>query len=232
MAVLVLWWTRRLPETLTLDRRRPFTFNAVSQAGREVLRHRQTSALAVAMTFLFGVVATYLAQVELIIDEVYDLAAWFPLIFAGVAVLFALNSLNNARLVRRFGAVRLARSISLLAVTMSLALATIAIVSGGKPQLGVFLVATALAVVFAQGLPPTCNAIAMGPVPHVAGTASAIITTVTVAGGAVLGSVVNARFDNTVRPFAVGVALFVVAAASLVWWATAGLSTPTSDTRT
>lgn len=221
VAALLLLWVRRLPETLPPERRRPFTWRAVGEAAREVARHRQTTALMLAMTFVFGVMTAYLTSLELILEDVYDLLVWFPLCFGVIAVLFAVNALNNARLVRRFGAVRLLRGTASLVALTSLVLLTVAFIHGGAPNFWLFVVAITLVVPLVQGLSPTCNAVAMQPVPHVAGTAAALISTVTVAGGAVLGNAVNARFDGTVRPFAVGVTVLVVLAAALIRWGTA-----------
>ena len=52
---------------------------------------------------------------------------------------------------------------------------------------------------------PNSNTAAMMPLPHVAGTAAAVLGTVSTAGGALLGSVIDGRFDGTIEPFAHGV---------------------------
>lgn len=229
-AALLLVWVRRLPETLPVERRRPFTWRSVGEAGREVIGHRQTTALTLAMTFAFGVMTAYLTSLELILEDVYDLLAWFPLCFGVIAVLFAVNSLNNARLVRRFGAVRLLRGTATLSIITSLGLVAVSMIDGGTPTFWLFLVAVTLVVPLVQGMSPTCNAVAMQPVPHVAGTASAIISTVTVAGGALLGNAVNARFDGTIRPFALGIAALTALAALLIRWGTTHMAPARVDT--
>jgi DHA1 family bicyclomycin/chloramphenicol resistance-like MFS transporter len=73
----------------------------------------------------------------------------------------------------------------------------------------------------AQGTTPTANTIAMTPLPHVAGTASAIISTCTTAGGSLLGSVSSSAFDGTVRPIALAMFVYLTLAAVLVRWGTA-----------
>jgi choline dehydrogenase-like flavoprotein len=50
-----------------------------------------------------------LAGSEVILEDVYGYGQWFPLFFGAVAVLLAVNSLNNARLVQRVGVVSLVR---------------------------------------------------------------------------------------------------------------------------
>ena len=61
----------------------------------------------------------------------------------------------------------------------------------------------------------------MEPLPHVAGTASSIIATVTAAGGALLGGMASSAFDGTVRPFAIYVLVFISLAAASILWGTA-----------
>ena len=221
VAGLLMLWARRLPETLPADRRRPFTWRSVAEAGREVVTHRQTMTLTIAMTFVFGMMTTYLSGSEVILEDVYGYGAWFPLFFGAVAVLLALNSLNNARLVDHLGVVRLVRRLAVIGVGAAAVLTLIAFTNGGVPDFWLFAIALSLLLPVAQGLTPNSNTIAMSPLPHVAGTASAIITTVTAAGGAVLGSVASNAFDGTVRPFAVHLLVYVTLAAALIMWGTA-----------
>ena len=209
VGLLLMLWCRRLPETLPIERRRPFTWSAVSQAGKEVVTHRQTISYTIAMTFLFGVMTTYLASSEVIVEDVYDYGSWFPLIFGGLAVIFAINSLNNARIVKRIGISRLLHVTSLVGVFTTLALVVVSFTGGGKPNIILFYVALALVVPVAQGLIPNLNAAAMMPVPHVAGTATAIIGTVSTAGAALLGSIATGFYDGTVRPFVLTIAVFI-----------------------
>ncbi len=218
--VLLMVWARRLPETLPLDRRRPFTWRAVGQAGREVLTHRQTLALIVAMTFLFAILTVYLGGSEVIVEDVYGYGAWFPLFFASIAVLLAVNSLNNARLVSRLGVARLVRVEAVVALIGATALAGVSLLHGGRPNFWLFCIVLCVVLPAVQGLQPNSNTLAMTPLPHVAGTASSIVTTVTAAGGALLGGWASDAFDGTVRPFSMFVLAYVALAALFIFWGT------------
>jgi len=57
----------------------------------------------------------------------------------------------------------------------------------------------------------------MLPLPHVAGMAAALLGTVSTAGGALLGSVIDSRFDGTITPFAWGVLLCGLAATAAIY---------------
>jgi DHA1 family bicyclomycin/chloramphenicol resistance-like MFS transporter len=224
LAVGLLLWARRLPETLTPDRRRPFTWAAVGEAGRLVVTNRQTVCFMLAITCLFGVMTSFLAGSELIIEDVYGYGSWFPLFFGGVAVLLAFSSLNNARLVGRLGLTTLVRRMSVTGVVLALVLLAVSFTGSGKPNFWLFTLLFALVIAMAQGLLPSCNTAAMAPLPQVAGTASTIIATVSTAGGALLGGVVSNAFDGTVRPFAVGIAAYVSIAAALILLGATGSS--------
>lgn len=221
VAVGLMFWARRLPETLSVDRRRPFTWIAVSQAGKEVISHRQTMALTLSMTFLFALMASYLAGSEVILEDVYGYGAWFPLFFGAIAVLLAVNSLNNAWLIGRVGVIRLVRTTSVLGVVAAVVLTAVAFTGNGVPNFWFFTIALCAVIPIAQGLSPNSNTIAMTPLPHVAGTASAIIATVTATGGALLGGLASDAFDGTVRPFAVYILVFMSLAAICTLWGTA-----------
>lgn len=216
VAVGLMLWSRRLPETLPPERRRPFTFASVTDAARQVVTHRQTVCFTLAVMFLFSVMTTYLAGSELIVEDVYGYGSWFPVFFGVIGVLLAASSLNNARLVQRLGVTTLVRRLAVVAVVCALFLMVVSLVSGGRPPFWIFALAVAAVMPVVQGLIPNCNTAAMTPLPHVAGTASAIIGTVTVAGGALLGGFASGAFDGTVRPFAAYILVFVGAAAALI----------------
>jgi hypothetical protein len=194
----------------------------VSTAGKEVLTHRQTISFTLAMTFLFAVMTTYLAGSEVIVEDIYGYGNWFPLIFGVVACLLAVNSLNNARIVKRIGITALLRRMSLIGLFTSAALVVVSFTGKEHPQFWVFYIAVACVVPVAQGLVPNCNAAAMMPVPHVAGTATAIIGTFSTAGAALLGSVATNAFNGTVKPFAFIIAMFIFIATAFIWWGSRG----------
>jgi MFS transporter, DHA1 family, multidrug resistance protein len=213
---LIVWAWRRLPETLAADRRRPFTFASLGAACRVVASNRQTVCFTVAITFLFGVMTTYLAGSELIVEDVYDRGAWFPVFFGCIAVLLALSSLNNARLVRTLGITVLVRRMAVIGTVLAAVLVVVATSAGGHPNFWLFTISLAVVVPVAQGLVPNCNTAAMMPVPHVAGTASAVIGTITTAGGALLGGTVTGAFDGTTRPISIGIFVFIAIAAAMI----------------
>ncbi len=202
IAVFMGIWALRLPETLPVERRRPFTWKSIGSAAREVFSNRITLSFMFANMFTYAILTAYLGASEVIMEDVYEHGEWFPLFFGALGVAFALNSLNNARRVKNVGLNQHLRRSVHYGSAAALVFVVVSFTNGGKPNFWLFSITLALLIPVAQGLGPLANTAAMTPLPHIAGTASSIITTITTAGGALLGGLANSTFDGTVRSFA------------------------------
>jgi len=211
MAVGLMLWCRRLPETLPTEKRRPLTWAAVGTAVRAAA-NRTTMCCTLAVMFLFGMMTSYLSSFELILHGTYDRAGLFPVLFGGIGVLLAMASLASARIVRLVGMVALLRRVSWLGLATSGLFLVVTLMGDGEPPIWLLTVMLSLVVPVVQGLVPNANTLAMQPVPHVAGTASALIGTVTTGGGAAIGMVVTSAYDGTTRPLSVGLLVCMVTA--------------------
>ena len=172
------------------------------------MRTPQTVGFGIALMCIFGIMTAYIGGSELIIDEVFGREDQFALIFGALALFMAAGSFFNARFVMRIGLQRVLRYGALYLVGAAALLTIIAVVSGGTPPLLLFALAVAVLLPSVAVIMPNANTAAMQPLPHVAGTAAAILGTVSTAGGALLGSVIDSRFDGTIRPFAQGVLVY------------------------
>jgi DHA1 family bicyclomycin/chloramphenicol resistance-like MFS transporter len=206
-------WLLRLPETLPPERRRAVTPAALANALGIVVRTRRTLAFGVAVACMFGVMSSYIASSEIIIEDVFDQGNLFPLIFGALACMLGVGSLLNAHFVTRFGLEALVRGGATYTVAVALGGAVLAAATGGRPPLWAFCLLMALLLPGVATLLPNSNTAAMAPVAHVAGMAAAVLGTLSTAGGALLGSRVDAAFDGTIRPFAYGALLFTALAA-------------------
>jgi DHA1 family bicyclomycin/chloramphenicol resistance-like MFS transporter len=221
-AVAMALWTLRLPESLKPENRLPLRFDSIGAAAKTVLKNRQTIGYTLAMTFVFGVFMSYLASSELIVSDVFDRAELFPYVFGGLAVVMGAAMLANAAIVSRIGLRRLVHAVLVLYVTGAIGLVVLAVVSDGVPTFRIFLIGLAFMLSMHAILIPNFNTLAMNPMGKVAGTAAALIGTVSTAGGAALGSVLDRTFNGTVIPFTLGFLGFGMAAAGFVWWGERG----------
>lgn len=201
-AGLLAIWLTRLPETLPVEGRLPLRWSSVWQALLVVARHRFAMSLTLAQTAAFGFFFSFIASSQLIISDVLDLEAWFPLIFAASAAVLGTGVLLNPRILDRFGlrgAVRVAVAIYLVG---TIVFAAVALMTGGRPPLVLYMVGV-VPILFAQALLiPNLNSCAMVPMGRIAGTAAAVIGSIATLGGAGLGAGIDRLYDGTVTPLA------------------------------
>ena len=215
-AVSAAWLMLRQPETLPPAARRPLSARRIGGAVREVFSRRVVVLAIGVQTLAFAMLFTVLSTVAYVFDGVFDRAASFPFWFGGVAVVAGTGSLLNARLVGTFGL----RSIVLCAMGAQAALAAAAAVAsaqglGGAPFFALYLAWTT-SVFFLAGLTmANVNALAMEPLPHIAGLAASVIGAVATVGAVAVAAPIGMRFDGTVTPVAAGIALCAALGAGL-----------------
>jgi DHA1 family bicyclomycin/chloramphenicol resistance-like MFS transporter len=204
VAAVVVWlWALRLPETLRPENRLNLTWKDLGGAARTVFTTRSTMSYTIALTFLFGAFVSYLGTSELIFSAVFDRGDQFPLIFGALASVMGVGMLVNGRLVGRFGLQRLISTVTGVYLVVTFALALLAVVTGGVPPFPLFALILVLVFACHALLIPNINSAAMTPMGAIAGTASAVIGTLSLAGGAVIGAVIDRLFDGTVTPISI-----------------------------
>jgi len=206
-AVIITLWSLRLRESLAPEDRRSLRFGSALTGYAEVARTRVTAGYTVSTIFLQGVFTTYLASSEILISEVFDREAQFPIIFGLVATLFAVGAIANGRVVALVGIHRLVNRVYLVLIPLTVASVVLSVTADGQPSFWLFMPLLALTLASFMFLMPNLNTAALTPVGHLAGTASALSGAARMAGGAVLGTVVSGQVSESTTPFSIGVAL-------------------------
>lgn len=209
-------WTTRLAESLAPEHRRPASFASVVQAARIVVTNRQTVLMTLAMTTLYGSFTSYLSSSELIISDVFGQGDRFAVIFGGVALFMGGAMLINARIVQRVGTRRLGNVAMLGYLAAAVAMVAISVAYQGVPPLWLYLIPLTAALAGHALLIPNLNALAMAPMGHVAGMASALTGAFQIAVGAMLGAVIDQLFDGTVAPLSWSFLIIGVVAYALI----------------
>ena len=218
-AVVIGVWTIRLPETLSEENRRPFRLKPVVEAAREVLGHRRAIGYTLAMTFLFGAFTSYLASSELIIGEIYGRPTLFPFIFGGVATTMGIGMLTNARIVSSLGVARTIRGAIVGYTVLALVFLAITLATGGRPPFWLAMVGISSILIMHATMIPNINTAALESLGHIAGMAAAVVGTVSLAGGAALGTIIDRSLGETITPFVIGFVVYGLIAAGWVAWA-------------
>jgi DHA1 family bicyclomycin/chloramphenicol resistance-like MFS transporter len=201
-AALLGVWLTRLPETLPADRRMPLRWSSLGLAFRAVLGNRFVMSLTLAQAAGFGFFTSYLASSEIIVSEVLDLQPWFPVIFGASAAMLGGGMLTNPRLLDRWGLRAVLRLAVLCYVTALGLFAAVTLLFDGRPPLVPYLVVLAVILVSQALAIPNLNSAAMIPMGRTAGTAAAVIGSIATLVGALVGTIVSASFDGTLRPLA------------------------------
>ncbi|AXS41439.1 multidrug effflux MFS transporter [Breoghania sp. L-A4] len=199
---MLVWTSLRLPETLDVDKRRPLSVRTVAASYAEALTTRVSLGYMLGATLLFGGMFGFLNSAQQIFVDTYDTGNAFPLVFALVALAVAASSFMNAKLVGRLG-MRPLSHWALLALIAAFA------VHGG---LAYAHLDTVYSFVVLMGIGMFCfgilmanfNALAMEPLGHIAGTASAAIGFVSTTGGALIGYMIGQAYDGSVLPLMIG----------------------------
>jgi DHA1 family bicyclomycin/chloramphenicol resistance-like MFS transporter len=199
-----IWMYKRLPETLDPADVRPFTPASILDGFRIVLTNRIALCYTISSTFIFGALFGFINSAQQVYMGIYELGAWFPVAFAAVAVFMSVSSFLNARFVGRFGMRRLSHAslFGFIAVTFVWMLVQ---VLGPQPMpFLLFLAFFSLAMFQFGWIGSNFNSLAMEPLGHVAGTASAVLGFMSTVGGSIIGVIIGQAFDGTALPMVAG----------------------------
>ncbi len=218
VAVIALaWFFFRQPETLPPDSRRPFRPREIMHAARDVMTNGRVVISMGSLSLGYTCIFAYLVSAQQVYVVWLDAGHDFPLYFALTAIIAGSASFLNAFLVMRFGMLWLSTIGYAAIFVLSAGFGTvIAQETVDLPYLLWLFVAWSTAMFFLLGLClANLNALALEPLGHIAGMASAVIGSIATLVCIVLAVPVGQMFDGTGLPLVIGVALSACAACFL-----------------
>ena len=219
LTVVLALWIIRLPESLPPERRRPLTLARTRDAVVAVFANRLTIGSALAVMFDMGAFFSFLGSSQLLFDDVYGRGDVFAYYFAGMSVFMGLVVFTGSRLVTQIGADRMIVTLLPITVCLSAALALWSWQAGGQPWFfGWFAVIVAVNAL-RTFVNPLIQAQAMGPMGELAGTASAVIGTISMGGGAVLAMLIDRMIAGSVTPLVTAYAGYGAIGLGFALWA-------------
>ncbi len=208
MAFACAVWHLSLPETLPLTARRPLQLFPVARAFAEALTTPSTMLYTAGAGMIFAAFAAFLASAQQVYEEIFGLGPLFPLVFALMALVFALAQFTNSRLVMTLGMRSLCRMAAAMVVTAGLAaFAANALLTGPMP-LWLFLLLLSPIFVGAALLFSNLTALALEPLGHIAGTASAVVMSISTLAAVPFGRLVAEQVEDSPMPLFAGFAGF------------------------
>ena len=218
LTVVLALWIIRLPESLPPQRRRPLTLIRTREAIVAVFSNKLTIGSAVAVMFDMGAFFAFLGSSQLLFDDVYGRGDVFAFYFAAMSVFMGLVVFTGSRQVIQIGADRIIVTLLPVTVCLSIGLALWSWQAGGKPWFFGWFAVIALINALRTFLNPLIQAQAMGPMGELAGTASAVIGTISMGGGAVLAMGIDRMIAGSVTPLVMAYAGYgAISLASALW---------------
>ncbi len=214
--IAVLAWSTRLEESLAPADRRADLFATVPATAKRMAGDLSIAAPVLALTAVMAVMSTYLASSELIIADLFGWGDRFPIIFGAVAAALGVASLVNGRLLGRMGIERIIGPVAGIYLLAGLGALAVTMTADGNPSFWVFMPLVTAALACQMFLMPALNTLALTPMADAAGTASALVATISTAVGATLGAFVDAQFDDTVTPLAVALVVAGLVVTALI----------------
>lgn len=196
------WIFFRLEETLPPARRIPFHVPNIAAGFLEVIKSRITICYTVCMGICFGSFIGYLNSSQQIFQTQFGTGKMFTVYFGLLALVLGVASLLNSRLVERLGMLYICtRSFAAIVTASALFLLLHKVAAITLPM----FLAYAAVLFFSFGLVfGNLNALAMEPMGHIAGIASAIIGFVSSVISFALGSWIGQLYNGTLIPIATG----------------------------
>lgn len=203
-AVVGGWVAMRLSETLLPENRIPMQVKAFQHGFKEVVSNKTTMSYLLCAGFCFGGFIGYLGTSQQIFMQLFDKTGQeFSAYFALLAGVMGVASFTNSRIVMRFGM----RPICIYGM---LGLCVISVIFLVIQLLGIpitfwmFMLYASILFLFFGILFGNLNAIAMEPMGHVAGMASAIIGASSSVLSLILASIIGQLYNGTLIPMTCG----------------------------
>ena len=221
-ACLLTLWTLRLGETLDPANRRSLSAKRIFEALRIIRRDRQAVFFGLAMTLEYGAFIAFLASSELLFSDVYDRGGQFALLFGVGAALMAISAINSARAIRILGARKVLGGTAVSYIVLAAALASTSAAGDGAPSFWLWFALLSLINALHVVITPICNSLAMLDMGELAGTASAIIGSVSMGVGSLLAAIPNSLSRGSVTPLSLSYLIYGALAVACIFWGLRG----------
>jgi DHA1 family bicyclomycin/chloramphenicol resistance-like MFS transporter len=219
--ITLIWFALRIPETMSLDKRAPFSLRHVVDATFFIVKDRTALGYTVSAGLVGGAFLGYLNSAQQIFQEQYALGELFPILFGIISVSIGLASFLNARLVMHFGMRFLVQWPLRIILSLAVVSLVVAQLTAGLPPLW-FVMAYLMLTFFCIGLLfGNQNALAMEPLGHLAGIGAAVVGSLSTLIQMPLGTIIGQNYNGTIFPLVIGIAILTGLSIFVVDWAEA-----------
>lgn len=201
--IVIIWFWKRQPETLPSEKRVRFSIKVFKTGFTEVVRYKTTMGYTIISGLVVGSFFVYLNASQQIFQMQYGLKDTFPLIFAGLSIAIGSAIFLNGTMVLKYGMEKIITT-SLLGFFGISLLYVILFNSGSNPSLILLMIFFALQFFAIGFLFGNLRALAMQPVGHIAGIASAITGFISTLLAVILSIFIGRFVSTSVLPVFIG----------------------------
>ena len=221
VAISSLWAFIRLEETLPINRRKKLNTKTLLAGLKETISNRRTLGYTITSGLVFSILLTYISTAQQIFQGLFDTGEDFPLYFGALALAIGISFFTNSAIVQKFGMRRI--TISALSVfTVSASIFALHTLLSVEPSLPIFMLFFAVALFCLGLLFGNLNAMAMEPMGHIAGLASAFIGFTSTAVSITISSILAHFYDSTLDGISIGFTVIGLCSLGLVFWTEGG----------
>ena len=225
-----IWFMVRMPETLPVHRRLPFSVGTIVNGLSVIVKTKVTMGYTIASGLVFGFFIGYLSTAQQIFQTSFNQGDWFALYFGMAALSIGSASFLNARLVMMMGMRRLSHlAVGAFTLWSGLFLGLMALWLGGVPLFWVFMVWLLVAFFFIGIMFGNLMALAMEPLGDFAGLGSAFVGALSTVISLPLGWVISAGYNGTIYPLVIGFASLGLLAWLVMVWTDRHHPSPSQD---
>ncbi|WP_405572094.1 multidrug effflux MFS transporter [Winogradskyella sp. Asnod2-B02-A] len=202
-SAVILWFWRRQPETLHESYQKTFHLSIFKTGTRTFFRIKSAIIYTLLSGLVTGSFMVYLSTSQQIFQVQYDLGAYFPYIFASLAVTIGLATFLNSAIVMRFGMWNLV-NIALLAFVVISLTYVILFWSGVNPPIEILILFLMLQFASVAFLFGNYRALAMQPMGHIAGIGSALNGFISTIMAVPIANYIGSFIKTSVLPLFIG----------------------------
>jgi DHA1 family bicyclomycin/chloramphenicol resistance-like MFS transporter len=201
--IIAFWFWKRQPETLKEENRVKFTKNLFIDGFKELIKHPTTIGYTIISGFVTGSFMVYLSSSQQVFQAQYFLKEEFPYIFAGLAIAMGAAIFLNGIFVMKFGMKKIIH-FSMVGFMLVSLIYILLFAQTQNPSIEVLLLFFALQFFSIGFLFGNLRAMAMQPVGHIAGIASAITGLISTLMAVPISIFIGRYVSDTVLPLFIG----------------------------
>jgi DHA1 family bicyclomycin/chloramphenicol resistance-like MFS transporter len=215
--IAMVWTYMRLPETLKKKDIRPFNLPTIWNDFRKVVSNKITLGYTICAGLVFGALIGYLNSSRQIFQDYFAVGKSFPLYFSISALSIGGSSIFNSMIVRRYGMKLICHYALIVTIIMSAIFVPLSLQESPIPiwMFMIYMIITFFCMGLLFG---NLNALAMEPMAHYAGIASAVVGSLSSGISAITGTLIGQAYNNSLTPILTGFLILSLSSFSLLSW--------------